>query len=781
MRANQRQQRRSRATAATPAVLLEPLEPRVHLTAFAYTSLMNYLGAAAPLMTLRPSGDDPAARTIASAVAPAGDVNGDGAIDFLFASTQDLSPDGRERARMYVFSGASMLDLLPTGIADGPVIWGEAGGEGFLLLGGEFFLLPSRGFNPGDRVIDINRSRVVLGGRDLEGFDPFLWENGVRRRLVDLIRTYNGPSDTYARIRAVDITDSGLVLVERITADNRYSTWLFEDGVLTHLFNGSAVMMNEARTVVGRTEPEALSSFIWTPQGGTVSVPGFGANDINEFGVIVGSVRGEDTFIYPALLRDGRVEVLERIRDGNNFFPHSMNDSGWIVGRYTDATGATRGFFYNPEEGVVMDTRESVTAGDPPTLDESRHVRLSSINDEGVIIGRTLDNGLGFILTPIGRGPVRSLAGNRMSATEPPGSPLTAITINLAQEILAFQRDPATGRWTAINLAGSADAPRVTDAVTFTDPVSGRVAYAGVAEDGLYLILQQANGQWLVRNLTAEAAAAGAPATPIVRGLTTFTSLAGVAYLAGIDGVGDVVAYTSTDDANDDGLPAWRYVNFSAEHLRPNGLPTPAYHGGLVSYVTSWDGLNIAGLDENGDIWTVWTAPEINGQWRSENLSRITGAPVLVGGLAPFLAPWGAIHIAGTDANGDTVVTWWVPGFGGEWAKNNLTQEYDFVQLRPESVSSFVTGWGALNIIGLDDRGETSIYWWVPETNTWLLTHLDLERPDRSIRPVGRLDGFAGSQDSMSLFGAGPNGEILRMHWRPDQEWLFENLTAAVQ
>src|SRR5690606_13923090 len=142
--------------------------------------------------------------------------------------------------------------LLPTGIADGPVIWGEAGGEGFMILGGEFFLLPSRGFDPGDRVIDINKSRVVLGGRDLQGFQPFLWEDGERRNLVDLIRTYDGPDDNYTRIRAVDITDSGLVLVERITADNRFSTWLYEDGVLTYLFDGSAVMMNEARTVLGR-------------------------------------------------------------------------------------------------------------------------------------------------------------------------------------------------------------------------------------------------------------------------------------------------------------------------------------------------------------------------------------------------------------------------------------------------------------------------------------------------------------------------------------------------
>src|SRR5688572_3632415 len=74
------------AAPASPASLLERLEPRVHLAAFAYQSLSEYLDAAGPLHVLRPSGERGSAETLATSIAAIGDVDGDGTPDILVGS-----------------------------------------------------------------------------------------------------------------------------------------------------------------------------------------------------------------------------------------------------------------------------------------------------------------------------------------------------------------------------------------------------------------------------------------------------------------------------------------------------------------------------------------------------------------------------------------------------------------------------------------------------------------------------------------------------------------------
>ena len=98
----------------------------------------------------------------------------------------------------------------------------------------------------------------------------------------------------------------------------------------------------------------------------------------------------------------------------------------------------------------------------------------------------------------------------------------------------------------------------------------------------------------------------------------------------------------------------------------------PALVGPIISYVTDWNGLNIAGLDASGNIQSIWWAPGMD-LWRTDNLSAITGASPIAGGLTCYLTSWGGINLAGVDASGDVTVSWWVPSFGGNWVSTNLT------------------------------------------------------------------------------------------------------------
>jgi hypothetical protein len=287
------------------------------------------------------------------------------------------------------------------------------------------------------------------------------------------------------------------------------------------------------------------------------------------------------------------------------------------------------------------------------------------------------------------------------------------------------------------------------------------------------LLSQDSAGAWSVRNLTSETPGA----TAIVRGLFAMSTLGGFVIIGGLNAGGDVVIYGETTARNASGGVVWAYDDLSRSQLAPNGITTPVFTGKLIAYVTAWNGLNIAGLDSNGDIQVIWTAPGLNG-WTSSNLSTITGAPMLTGGLSTHVTSWGGVNLIGIDSDGDTVVTWWVPSFGGEWRHNNFTSDVGGPRLRADSVTAYVTPWGGLNIAGLTDDGQVVVYWWVPGFDRWQVGPLGIDaNGDERRVPVRRLDSFAGDDGSLNLFATGRFGDVLHYHWRPGMEWQMEDLT----
>lgn len=691
-------------------------------------------------------------------IAAAGDVDKDGFVDFVFAATQDANPDKNDRSRAYVFSGARAAGLIPQGLNDARDIWGTAGGRGWVILRGELFALPARdGFLAGDRVVDINDNHTILGV-DKDGA-PFLWTSSGRAALSGLIENYEGPDGDFTGLRAVDLTDGGLILLERLRDGDAPTTWMYEDGTARYLFDGVPVAMNEARLVLGVPAAVENQSILWMPGADEPDViNGLAGVDLNELGDFVGRVTGTG----PALWSGGTVTPLGVLPGGTAYTPTALNDARQVVGYYTSG-GKTAGFYYDPTDALSA-FAPLVTYGAPESLAAADDLRLVDINNHGVIAGH--HDGVGFLAGQYNTlGPYDTSPGSRATAVVAADGGVTVAVTNRAGEVVFFRRD-AQGNWTAQDLTAGGQTASATDAVSFIDPQTGRAAVAAATADGVLVLTTDETGAWSARNLTGTLPGA----TPIVRGMTTFTSIDNEVFIAGANADNDVVIYRNA-------AGNWTYTNLYEAFLRPGGLPTPQFNSRLNSYVTSWNGLNISGLDESGHIWSVWTAPGMNG-WSASDLSDITGAPELTGSLTTYVTDWGGINILGIDANGETTVTWWVPEFGGEWRQNNFTREFGGPALVPGSVTSYVTPWDGLNVAGLDRDGNIVSYWWVPGFDKWNVDTLPVGG-DRLDRPVGRLESNAGPDGSINLVGINRNGHVMRAHWAPGQEWTMDDLTQS--
>ncbi|MGE3108689.1 MAG: hypothetical protein AB7G11_06110 [Phycisphaerales bacterium] len=334
--------------------------------------------------------------------------------------------------------------------------------------------------------------------------------------------------------------------------------------------------------------------------------------------------------------------------------------------------------------------------------------------------------------------------------------------------------------WEVVDLIHEAGGPTPTGpAVSWIDSKDGHAYAAAPSSIGLVLYSQPGSGTWTYRVLTDEIV----NAQPIASAVQVMTAPDGNVTLTGLNSAGELVRYYQTGVRNDF-TPEfrWFFSNIETSDLGPQGLETPEFVGPLVSYATTWGGLNVAGLDSSGAIWSVWWAPGL-ARWTVTNLSQTSGAVPLVGGLAVYLTPWRGINLAGIDSAGNLQVTWWVPQFGGNWAASNLTIETLGPRLRPDSMSTYVAAWGGLNIVGLDvNTSEVRVYWWAPERTSlgWAITTLSTAVPPASPRIVDRpLMGLAAEDNSLNVFGYTAGGSFIRYYWKPGfgGAWQAQDLT----
>ncbi len=370
----------------------------------------------------------------------------------------------------------------------------------------------------------------------------------------------------------------------------------------------------------------------------------------------------------------------------------------------------------------------------------------------------------------------RGVYGRGVQTSSGTGGRISSSMINQNGNPVVLQQGADGSGWTGYDLLELTAAPPIVgQVVSWTDPKDGLLYAAGAGPSGVILFRQTAGGQWNFRNLTTETGGVTTPSGQLV----LLVGADSMVRLSGLSAAGKLVLYAQ-DGSGVSGAYGWSYTDLTTHDLEAQNQTMPVFVGDIIGYVTSWNGLNVAGLDANGDIHTVWWAPGLN-LWQTTNISDITGAPAFSGGLTAYMTPWDGINLAGVTADGSLSVTWWVPSFDGQWLTNNLTTEFDGPELIPSSISSYVSSWGGLNVAGIDEIGNVVVYWWSPElTETgWEIATLSSEISGAPLLE-GRITGLATSNGTLNLFGYTGDGNIVRYHWAVGGAWQWEDITVAV-
>jgi len=351
------------------------------------------------------------------------------------------------------------------------------------------------------------------------------------------------------------------------------------------------------------------------------------------------------------------------------------------------------------------------------------------------------------------------------------------VTVTDQGRAIAYHQATPTSGWTVSDINIQSTGPTLVGKVyAWADSKDGLFYATAATAAGLILYQRSADGFWEKRNLTGEISGAGIITTDI----TTFTSIDGYQFIAGITGSnGHIVLYSQTTAAPTNGNYSWEFADLVTRDFVPEGLTMPSIVGSISSYVTSWNGLNIAGLDALGNVQSIWWAPGVqNNHWRTDNLSALTGAPAFTGTLTPYVTSWGGINLAGTDATGNVITTWWVPG--NPWTTSNLTSLFSGPPLVANTLSSYVTPWGGLNIAGLNSAGTLVVYWWAPGLTNWNVT---VDLVPGAVQPVAgsRVTGVASPDGTINLVARGTNGHTIRYHWSsaaPANPWVADDLSS---
>jgi hypothetical protein len=344
---------------------------------------------------------------------------------------------------------------------------------------------------------------------------------------------------------------------------------------------------------------------------------------------------------------------------------------------------------------------------------------------------------------------------------------------------LVFDLREEDDAWSVVDLnrhaVGEALGANAADVEAF-QASDDRLVAVITTDDGLFAAERDDAGFWRAVNLTDRIDGA----ENVVSTITVFTDKAGKSQVAGLTAAGEMVTYVF-DPAAQSGVGEWSYLNLSEEFLTPQGEATPVFVGPLISYVTDWNGLNIAGLDAEGDIVAVWSG---NGgvEWHASNLTTIINAPPMTSGLSAYLTSWGGINIVGLNGSGRVVAAWWVPG--NQWQQADLTTASQGPTLTGASLTSFVAPWGALNIAGLDASGDMIAYWWVPnDDNRWKFANLTSALADDEPRPTLQLQSQtnASHRGEMNILGTdATTGDLLRLYWRVEDggAWQVQNVSS---
>ncbi len=321
----------------------------------------------------------------------------------------------------------------------------------------------------------------------------------------------------------------------------------------------------------------------------------------------------------------------------------------------------------------------------------------------------------------------------------------------------------------AVDLADASGGPAAIGAsVAWFDRRTGLARAAAATERGLTVYSEVEDGSWSFDTL-AESLGTGT----IVRDSIASTIGPGGLYnIIGLSPEGDLIRYVQTRDG------AWHEWNLSENQLESRGLTTPGFIGQIVATRTLWGGLNIAGINEDGDLVTVWTTLTV-GRWFLSNLSEYTGAQTFWSGLDIVGAGRHGIHFSAVDSTGNLTILSWTPRAGG-WTSSTLAGSPRMQQ--GEISLAFDGARRALLVTSLRlDSGALMVHmvplsFSTPEPFRATISGFGVPA-ERRVRHG--IDIQIGSDYLISVVGANLDGETVRFTaFEPlNTAWDFENLT----
>lgn len=184
---------------------------------------------------------------------------------------------------------------------------------------------------------------------------------------------------------------------------------------------------------------------------------------------------------------------------------------------------------------------------------------------------------------------------------------------------------------------------------------------------------------------------------------------------AGIDAdSGDLTVFWTAP-----GLSGWQVADLD------QSLADPSIAGGvshLAVYLTSWGGINLVGGPRLGVYW--WT-PGMGATWAFNELTGIAaGALLRPETVTAYVTPWDGLNVAGLDQDGKLWVYWWTPTV--YWSAETIDAalpERDAAVERAGRLRSAVSGQGEISIFARSAIGNPLLYRWSP-TADWALTDL---------------------------------------------------------
>lgn len=251
-----------------------------------------------------------------------------------------------------------------------------------------------------------------------------------------------------------------------------------------------------------------------------------------------------------------------------------------------------------------------------------------------------------------------------------------------------------------------------------------------------------------------------------IHDMTPYVTPDGLVHLAATDKNHHVWIFTGNINTG-----VWTAIDKTAE------LGAPGLTGDLTTYQPSWGAIHIAGLDARGHSINYWWAWGLD-SWQYSDLTAELNGPTLTRGLAGYVAPWDGLNLAGIDENNEVIVYWWSPASEG-WHVQNMTQSVGGPKLYGQ-LDAYVTDWGGLNIAGVDDQGHINVYWWAPGLDTWYATDLTAQTGGPLIAKgvevtTSSIDG------GINIFGIDADDQLHMMRWTPASNvWVSTKLADSI-